>query len=527
MKRWNGWRCNALERTGQSQQVLDLRKQLASDYPRDYDLQQQYARALANTGEFAAAYAWLDRVLVPASRWQPYEEENLVTTYADLLRQQGRFNDVVEYLDRWVKQNPPSQNIYAQYLSALLYSNHEKQTNAVLAQWIDEGLGQVSKEPESRQIENPPYVEARLRAAVSQALGQGYNLYTNRIDERWLKPLGDAAIALARHSSLASVADQIMGNYYFQQSDECRRVRKAALKMLLDQVDKLPPESLQRLINWISPNDPAVEKEAWQKIAAGLRVRWDAEADWQVKNQFGAMVAQVLQGHIGAEAWLDFVRTQLKEAPAEYRAGYAQQLFNALLGQPWKAAYEDEAFSLLERLSDAEQRSQREAAEIAALYRMTDAMVHARYQDRMKAIEHQEKLTRTELSAKQAENLRGAREDYANRLRKEMARRQGRIVPWMNIERMYLDVQTGRDLDKVAEECFEILPSPSGRGAGGEGGPQSARAEQSDQLRHPSPRPSPGGRGGLVATTRRPPAAPLPGDSNEPRRAEVGQAGAG
>ena len=44
-------------------------------------------------------------------------------------------------------------------------------------------------------------------------------------------------------------------------------------------------------------------------------------------------------------------------------------------------------------------------------------MVQARFQDRMKAVEHPEKLTRTELRAKQAENLRLAREGYADRLR--------------------------------------------------------------------------------------------------------------
>ncbi len=77
MKRWNESRCNILERTGQSQEVLKLRKQLAADYPHDYGLQQQYARALANVGEYPAAYAWLDRVLVPAAKWLPYEEEYL------------------------------------------------------------------------------------------------------------------------------------------------------------------------------------------------------------------------------------------------------------------------------------------------------------------------------------------------------------------------------------------------------------------------------------------------------------------
>ena len=59
--------------------------------------------------------------------------------------------------------------------------------------------------------------------------------------------------------------------------------------MILDKIDKLPIEQLQRLMGWISSNDPAVEKEAWNKIAAGLRSRWDAEPDWQIKSQFGTL----------------------------------------------------------------------------------------------------------------------------------------------------------------------------------------------------------------------------------------------
>ena len=72
--------------------------------------------------------------------------------------------------------------------------------------------------------------------------------------------------------------------------------------------------------------------------------------------------------------------------------------------------------------------SQRLAIEIAALCQMTDRMVQARFQDRMKAVEHPEKLTRTELRAKQEENLRLAREGYADRLRKEMAAQSRPLV---------------------------------------------------------------------------------------------------
>ena len=273
MKRWNESRCNILERTGQNQEVLKLRKQLAADYPHDFGLQQQYARTLANAGDFPAAYAWLDSVLVPAAKWLPYEEESLGHDLSPTCcGKQGRYDDVVEYLGAWVKRNPPSQNIYAQYLSALVWSDHLKQADGLVAQWIrdaEQAARALDGGPSSDTL--PAEVDARLRAAAVAGPRAGLQPVYQSHRPPVVQPLGDAAICFARHPAAVYAADQIMGNYYFQQSDECRRVRKAALRMLLDEIGKLPVDQLQRLLNWISANDPAVEKEAWRKIAAGLR----------------------------------------------------------------------------------------------------------------------------------------------------------------------------------------------------------------------------------------------------------------
>ena len=154
-------------------------------------------------GEYDAAYAWLDRVLQSEMRWHDSEEDSLRGAYTEMLRSQGRYDDLADYLAAWVKRNPPGLTSYQQYLSALVWADRGKQANDLIAQWIKDA---------QRPEELPPDVDSRLRAAVSQALGQGYNLYTNRIDERWLKPLAEAALYFARHPSAAHVADQIMGN---------------------------------------------------------------------------------------------------------------------------------------------------------------------------------------------------------------------------------------------------------------------------------------------------------------------------
>ena len=160
--------------------------------------------------------------------------------------------------------------------------------------------------------------------------------------------------------------------------------------------------------------------------------------------------------HLGTAETLDFLRTQLAKGPEQYRAQYAQQLFQTLLDQPWSADYENEAFTCWQRLSDAESTAERDGPSVAALYQMTDRMVQARYHARMKAVEHQEKLTRTELRAKQEENLKAARQGYADRLREEMSKHRRAAGPVDERRAAVSRRARRRDLDKAAEECFDV-----------------------------------------------------------------------
>ena len=75
-----------------------IAQQLAEQYPHDYNVQQQYARALAETRDYDAAYAWIAKVAVPGARWLPYEEESLRNVVCDFMRQQARYPELADYL---------------------------------------------------------------------------------------------------------------------------------------------------------------------------------------------------------------------------------------------------------------------------------------------------------------------------------------------------------------------------------------------------------------------------------------------
>jgi tetratricopeptide (TPR) repeat protein len=444
-RRWLHLRVAYLNQADRKAEALRLLKQLATDYPRDCSLQQEYAQALAGAGEYPEAYAWLKRVLVKESRWLDHEEDGLRSVYTHLLQQQGRYADLVEYLAAWVKAEPNRLPAYERYLSALIKTDRIEKADALASKWLKEG--QVPGEL-------PAPVEARLEAAVNLMLGHAYNLSTNRIEERWLAPLARAALYFARHETQSAHAGYIIGRHLFHRSDEGQQVRTTLVGILAAEIDQLPVEQISRFVNWTQSEE--IEPAASKKIAAGLRRRWAKETQAEKKHPLGEALVSYLSSHRAAEV-LAFLRVQLQKGPADDRTAYAGRLFDRLLAQPWTAAIEDEAFALLTQLSGADDAGVRLFAAVAALHRLTDTMLEARYTARMKTVEHPEKLTRIELRKKQAESRRLAREGLADRLGKEAASSRGALAAWLSAERLYLDVPLDRNLKQAAAECWKLV----------------------------------------------------------------------
>ncbi len=445
---WAHQRLAALQETGQNEEALRVQKQLAADYPREVSLQQQYVQALANSGDYPAAYAWLERVLAGEHHFLPSEEDSLRERHANLLESQGRYADLADYLAARVKKDPQSSSVYVHYLTTLLRTSKVDRANALIAQWLREG--QAPAEP-------TPAVMARLQAAISLALGQGHNFSTNRIEERWLAPLAEAALFLSRHESRISAAAQVLSAGQFQQTDEGRQVRKALAARLAAEVGSLPPVQISHILQWILPANEDLDPPALKAIAATLHKRWAAETDSVRNHLLSQSLVQVLNQQNDPAALIAFLHARLQKAPASDRAANAAELFDVLLRQPWSAENEDLAFTLLGQISNAEREGERLAAQVAALHHLADQMIEARRAARMKAVGHPEKLTRTELKKKQDEALKAARTDFADRLGTAGAKERGPLAAWLKMEKLYLDTLLERNLDQVAAECWAVL----------------------------------------------------------------------
>ena len=452
MKNWGAWRADCLQNTNRAEDEIKLRKQLATEYPGYAHLQQRYTQRLFDKGEQKAARAWLKAALGKDRKWREHEKESLRNVQAQFIRNQGRYAELADYLAAWIEDYPETNSAYAQYLTALIRADSEKEALRQMGKWFDD-----ARKPQAQEHGRlKPAALARLNAAISQALGQGYNLYTNRLDERWYKPLEQTAQFFAAHKQHGDIANRIMCHHHFLNTDACRRVRKQAADMLLNRFEELGDAQVRLMADWIKPNDPAVEADNWKIIADHGLKRWNSISDIDAKHRFGAILMGFMHKASDDEG-LTFLRRQYQQGPEKYRAGYAKYLLNALLTQPWSEKIEDEAFGLLDKQTDSKDPAIQLSSQIGGLQRLTDRMVKARYEARMKTVEHQEKLTRTELRDKKTEALRLARQSYADRLKKRTQKVSKPLSDWFTIERLYVEMQIKRDPQRIAEECWELL----------------------------------------------------------------------
>jgi len=445
-KQWRQYRIDGLGRIGQPDKVLELQKQQAVDYPDDASMQQQYIQALVQSRDFAAARNWLDQTLAGDIRWEAGEEESLRGVITQMYREQGRYDELVAYLAAWVATHPVGPSAYQQYLSALIKSDRIEEAMQVVDQYLAEG-----RQPD--RLTKP--VTARVAAAAELALGEGFELRTDRLDRRWLEPLADVVRAHYQDNPLPDVTQRIMSHHRFQDTQPYKRVRREIADYMTNQIDQLRIDRVQLLVNWVWQCD--LDQAAWATLADRLRTRWDAESHPERKHVLGQVLAQVTQGKIGREEYLQLLRLQLAQGPEQYRTGYAATLFETLLSGPWSIEKENEAFALLPRLSDADDAFEKLAPQTSALQRLTDTMVQNRFQALMDTVANQAELTRTELADKQREHLKQARTQYAEQLKLRMRDAHELLVRWMNAEWIYLQVVLNENLSDVEQRCWEAL----------------------------------------------------------------------
>jgi len=451
-KQWRQSRVQYLQNSGQADIAFAIQQSLAREFPMDCNLQVQYANSLAGRGDNDAACNWLALQLLVNRKlaWLPGEIDSLRNAYIQILQNQGRYDEAVLLLEKWLESKPANLSLYQQYLSALLRSNQEKKAEDTMTLWL------AIQPPRDGEWE--PAQTMQLTAAVYQALGQGYNMYVNNIEERWLEPLARVVRVMTKDKTNGQMSDQIMNNWYFQRTDTCRGMRGEALDILLKCMDSLDPVQIGRYAGWVLSNDPVVENDIWKGIAKEIEDRWAAEKDRDNKARLAQTLVSILSSRASGPELLAFLHRQLRESPEEQVPACTRQLFDALLNHPWSTEYEDEAFSLIGRLADTNLTVElRQATKVQALYRLTDAMVQARYNSVIGAVEHKEKLSRVELKALEKESLSKARARYVLRLAAETGKQDAALEPWITVERLYLDTLLKNNTTQIVAECWEYV----------------------------------------------------------------------
>ncbi|MBI2478793.1 MAG: hypothetical protein HYV60_09210 [Planctomycetia bacterium] len=375
MKSWFRSRVVCLSRAGKPERAFALQRQLANDYPDDYDVQNQFAVALAASGDYAAAYAWLEERMSKDPAEQNSYALQLRETYKHLLREQGKFKDLADFLEPLVAAgtfNPyeSHQSAAAEYLFAIIASNPIERGHAVVREWLalansDEKLDQSQR--------------AKLRVAVDFASGQGFEMYSGQIDPEWIEPLAEASRALLRHQHHPDIAAQILSHPKFATSDTGLALLHDIGRRLGGDLDRLPASAIAQLASMVSQNATSLDATAWAKMANNLHDRWLREADARDQYSLGSSLSMVYGKTPDPEDGLEFLREQIARGNEKYRSNYIQVLFQALVQRDWTAEYEDEAFELLSRWSKeaSEESSLRE--QIPALYALIDRLIVARY----------------------------------------------------------------------------------------------------------------------------------------------------
>ena len=465
---WRQGQAQLLQQAGRLDEARHAWEALAQECPADTGIQTQYLSGMAAAGEWPAAFQWIRALLAKPGLWSRAERDEVREAVTRQVLQRVPEAEWLPFLEAWLADSPAYANAYDHYLGALLRLHQMEKVNATLKQWLEEGVaGQQSEiggqksEVGGQKTEAEQVRMVRLGAAVRMVLGQANysGSYSGRrpYDERWSPLLAQVVTATYRSPTGYGLADQIMRYDAFRQTKEAADLWRLCADVLRNDTGALGDKQLSGLVSWLQSADPALSDEAWQAIGRGVIARWEQAQPAATRHGIGQTVLQLLRRSGGEGAALAFLRRQVKEGPAAYRATYAGQLSDALRAQPWRVEVEDECFRLLGQLSSATNAAERLPIVVPALCDLVDAMAQGRYQAALDAMPKPEALSRTELKAYQRQQQSEARAGLIQRLADEVGRQDATLAPWLTIERLALALRQKQDPRALAGGCRQLL----------------------------------------------------------------------
>ncbi len=508
MVRWQEKMLSTLDALGRSEEALTLRRSMTEKSPWHVHWQQDVARRLQNAGRYDDAEKWLRNEIARDIERPDYEDETLRCSLTDLFRTRGQWDRLLAFTTEWIAKNPESMSwnsAYAQHVSALVYNDKLDAAHALVEQWL-KGARVEGKLTAAQR--------ARLETAINFAQGSAYNISFQRADERWFGLLAETCRFFVRHPHHNDLAHRIFNNSYFQQSDDCDRLRGEFLNQLHSGLADLTPGQLSFLVNsalggrleLVEPINDRKQLQAhevpldiWKKIAAEVRTRWSETEDRHDRDSLGTTLHTIYGSRFYDTEALPFLRERIATAPDDLKPGYRDLLFNDLLARPWTDELEQEAFQTLRLLSRANEPDATLSVQLPALHRLVDAMLanrSARDEKLLRDAGEVNKLTRTELATKRAEARKASRVAFALRLTAEadkeeklavaalarvredaektrvLANAATALAAWIRMEQMWLDVQLGQNLEQVEERCWTLLGEvpPNANADGGQKG---------------------------------------------------------
>ncbi len=446
-----------LESLRRTPEAEALRRELATRYPRDRSLQQQFASWLGGRGEMEEAKAWLEKTIGNAdAKWTTDDIHSLQLTYLNLLENQGRYADQLAYLDPIIAKNPDEGTFYTMYLKALIFAGRDQDADKLTAEWL---RGEFTGMPEDAVTGH------RLYAAVYMARNDLHPLSSRQYSIAWHQPLADLVLRLVTNKAQAaqSSVSAIMQDSQFRGSEAYRQLSQQLAKRLQAEAATLSPRALQSLLNWTRNGQHGLTQDDWKKIASAIIPRWEAEKKRQQKARLDDILRNIFQ-EAGMEARIAYHRLRVEKADDESRANAIRQLLGELLEQPWTEKLEAETLGLIPKIGSSDLQEARLMQQLEQLHHWTDKMTESHLALLEGQIEKRETLTRQKLAEKRKENQVLVQTGLADRLAAAAKERQDELGKWMLLESLYQEVRLGRALPKVTESCWKLLDESLARG---------------------------------------------------------------